>query len=276
MGKFSKFFGAPRSSKLPSTDAGDRIYAIGDIHGRYDLFRALLNKIEAHAATLPPGKATHVILVGDLIDRGPDSAKVLKLVYNIQKQTRNMTALLGNHEELMVRALSGEPGMLNAWIKLGGGPTLRSFGLEVPKGTYDLREFTQQVAQAVPREWVNWLQSMPLSARSGDYFFCHAGVRPGVAIKKQSRNDLLWIREEFLSNEDDHGVVVVHGHSVSSEVELRSNRIGIDTGAYKTNMLTALYLEGTERDIISCSFAAGEEQLDTPRAMATSSDANAA
>lgn len=261
MGKFSKFFGSSRSAKAPSTDAGDRIYAIGDIHGRHDLFRALLDKIEKHTSALPSGKTTHVILVGDLIDRGPESAQVLKFVYNVQRQSRNMTTLLGNHEELMVRALSGEPGMLNAWIKLGGGATLRSFGIDVPTGAYDLREFMQQVADAIPREWVDWLQTLPLSARSGDYFFCHAGVRPGVAIKKQSRNDLLWIREEFLSNEDDHGVVVVHGHSVSSEVEQRANRIGIDTGAYKTNVLTALYLEGTERDIISCEFAAEAQMM---------------
>jgi serine/threonine protein phosphatase 1 len=253
MGRFARIFGggSPAAAKAPSTDAGDRIYAIGDIHGRYDLFRALLDKIEAHAGALAPGKSTHVILVGDLIDRGPDSARVVKLVYNVQQQTRNMTVLLGNHEEMMIRALTGEPGILNAWIKLGGGATLRSFGLEPPTGDYDLREFTQKVANTIPKEWVGWMQSLPLSARSGDYFFCHAGVRPGVPVRKQSRNDLLWIREEFLSSTDDHGAVVVHGHSVSSEVELRHNRIGIDTGAYKTDVLTALYLEGTAREIIS-------------------------
>lgn len=237
--------------KSPSTAPGDRVYAIGDIHGRYDLLRKLLDQIEDHTATLPPAKSIHVILLGDLIDRGPDSARVLKLAYDVQRKTRNLFVLLGNHEELMIRALSGEPGMVGAWMKLGGRATLRSFGIEPPEGDYDLRAFTRQVSSAIPGEILEWLKALPLSARSGDYFFCHAGVRPGVALKRQVANDLLWIRDGFLDSEVDHGAVIVHGHSVATDVQLRYNRIGIDTGAYRTNLLTGLYLEGEQCEILS-------------------------
>jgi serine/threonine protein phosphatase 1 len=99
------------------------------------------------------------------------------------------------------------------------------------------------------------LKRLPLFARSGDYFFCHAGVRPGVALRRQTRNDLLWIREDFLTDESEHGAVIVHGHSIETEVTIRSNRIGIDTGAYRTGVLTALYLEGEQREIIAAKAA---------------------
>ena len=107
--------------RVPTTDNGDRIYAIGDVHGRYDLLCRIFEKIEAHSATLPPNRNTNIILLGDLIDRGPQSAQVLEFLFNLQKRNKNFTVLLGNHEELMIRAISGEPGMLRAWIKLGGG-----------------------------------------------------------------------------------------------------------------------------------------------------------
>lgn len=243
--------------RVPTTDNGDRIYAIGDVHGRYDLLCRIFEKIEAHSATLPPNRNTNIILLGDLIDRGPQSAQVLEFLFNLQKRNKNFTVLLGNHEELMIRAISGEPGMLRAWIKLGGGPTLRSFGIEPPEGEYDLPAFTKQVAKAIPPEYVSWLKSLPLSARSGDYFFCHAGVRPRLSLARQSRNDLLWIREEFLESEVDHGAVIVHGHSVATDVQLRNNRIGIDTGAYRTDVLTALFLEGEQCEILSTGQPAG-------------------
>jgi serine/threonine protein phosphatase 1 len=169
----------------------------------------------------------------------------------VQGSSDGLIVLMGNHEEAMLRALQREPGMLRAWMRIGGDATLRSFGLTPPAREEDQTEFIRRIGQVVPPQWLDWMRALPLVARSGDYFFCHAGIRPGVPLNRQSRADLLWIRDEFLEDPEPQGVVVVHGHSISAEVELRSNRIGIDTGAYKTGVLTALYLEGTRRDIIS-------------------------
>jgi serine/threonine protein phosphatase 1 len=235
----------------PGTGKGERIYAIGDIHGRLDLMSALLSKIEQHSAGLPRTRSIHLVMLGDVIDRGPSSAEVLSYLHGVQQETDRLILLRGNHEDMMLRSLEGEPGMMRAWIRVGGDATLRSFGIEPPESDSDIMSATRALAAKLPRNMLEWLRALPLTARSGDYLFCHAGVRPGVPIKRQSRADLLWIREEFLQDDSDHGAVVVHGHSVATEVEMRDNRIGIDTGAYRTGVLTAIYLEGGAREIIS-------------------------
>ncbi|WP_293884088.1 metallophosphoesterase family protein [Sphingomonas sp.] len=234
-----------------STQNGERIYAIGDVHGRLDLLKLLLARLELHSETLPDNQNMHLILLGDLVDRGPDSAETLRYVRNLSKQSDQLVTLLGNHEELMLRALSEEPGMLRAWSRSGGAETLRSFGFAPPERGCDEGRYIAQVKAAIPQDWLTWLASLPLSASSGDYFFCHAGIRPGTTLKRQARTDLLWIRDDFLDDNSDHGAVIVHGHSISREVEVRQNRIGIDTGAYQSDVLTALYLEGSVRKIIS-------------------------
>lgn len=240
---------------LPSTDSSERIYAIGDVHGRYDLLRVLLDKIGEHGAKLPPARSLHVVFLGDLVDRGPASAEVLRFLYEAQTQTDRIIVLLGNHEEAMLQAMAGDEEMLRIWLGVGGRATLRSFGIEPPRQGQEPRDVLRALRQAVPREWVSWLRNLPLTARSGDYFFCHAGVRPGVALRRQARKDLLWIRDEFLEDARDHGAVIVHGHSIEARVEIRPNRIGIDTGAYQTGILTALYLEGDVQEVISVSEA---------------------
>ncbi len=151
----------------------------------------------------------------------------------------------------MLRAINGEPGMFRAWMRIGGDATLKSFGIEPPARGSDCEGYAEKTARAIPSKWLHWLGTRPLSARSGDYFFCHAGIRPGVPLKQQKRSDLLWIRDEFLGDRSNHGAVIVHGHSISAEVEKMGNRIGVDTGAYRTGILTALYLEGTEQQIFS-------------------------
>ncbi len=236
---------------MPSTAEGERIYAIGDIHGRLDLMKDLLNRIEKHAASLPPARSVHIVILGDMVDRGPESAEVLRYLYGVQQATGRLIVLQGNHEELMLRALAGEPGMLRAWMRIGGSATIRSFGLEPPHRDDDQRAAVNDILKTIPAHLLDWIRALPLTARSGDYLFCHAGIRPGVALKRQKRADLLWIRDEFLEDPQDHGVMVVHGHSVSTDVEMRGNRIGIDTGAYRTGILTGLYLEGEDRQIIS-------------------------
>jgi serine/threonine protein phosphatase 1 len=235
----------------PATEDGERIYAVGDIHGRADLLQAMFDKLEAHNDRNPHLAGPTVILLGDMIDRGPDSARVLRLVKAIQEQTDRLVVLMGNHELLMVKALEGYPGMLSAWLKSGGDQTLRSYGVDPEELGDNPIVAASIISQAIPDETVQWLSQLPLSARSGDYMFCHAGVRPGVALAAQKADDLLWIRREFLSDERDHGAMIVHGHSIETEVQLRSNRIGIDTGAYRSGVLTALYVEGNKRELIA-------------------------
>lgn len=246
-------------ANLPATGKGERIYAIGDIHGRYDLMKHLIEMIEDHAAKQPGAKAAHIMILGDMIDRGPDSDKVIR---SIRRRARkgDVTVLMGNHEEIMLRAMDGEPGVMKSWLRFGGVQTLRSFGIDPPTDDFDQPELTRKLKEAIPESWVEWLRQLPISARSGDYFFCHAGLRPGIDLNRQSRKDLLWIRDEFLDNDDTHGVVVVHGHSISPDVELRHNRIGVDTGAYRTGMLTAVYLEDRRCEILSTAAPLAPDQ----------------
>lgn len=243
-----RFVSAP---KAPAAARGERIYAIGDVHGCHDLLRSLIDQIGKHAQRLDDRVVNHIVLLGDLVDRGPASAEVLDFVYRLQKQHKEVIVLQGNHERMMVGALDGEPGVLRAWLKTGGRETLESFDIDPADLPEEPRAAAARLATKIPAEWINWLRSLPLTAKSGDYFFCHAGVRPGIPLDRQSRHDLLWIREEFLGDQSDHGCMVVHGHSISAEVEIRPNRLGIDTGAYRTGVLSALYLEGDQRDIIS-------------------------
>lgn len=232
-------------SNLPGTASDDRVYAIGDVHGRFDLLTELLDDISYHSRTLSRSKNVHIILLGDLIDRGPQSFEVLEYAYRAQRR-RKVTVLLGNHEEIMLRAIDGEPGVMKSWLRFGGKATLRSFGIEPPSSgeDFDPIDLGRRLRDTIPEKWLEWLRSRPISARSGDYLFCHAGIRPGVPLNRQSRSDMLWIRDDFLASDVPHGVVVVHGHSISPDVELRHNRVGLDTGAYRTGVLTAAYLEG--------------------------------
>lgn len=237
--------------KRPSTARNERIYAVGDVHGRYDLLKQLMSAIEAHHDRLPPTDTTYVVFLGDLVDRGPDTALVLEHLFESSRKNSNIIILRGNHEDMMLRSLAREPGMLRAWMRIGGRATMRSFGLEPPDPDSDPGAFFESADRRIPSRLMDWLNSLPLSAKSGDYFFCHAGVRPGVALARQKRSDMLWIRDDFLKSDVPHGAIVVHGHSVSLEVESRPNRIGIDTGAYRTGVLTALYLEATDRELLT-------------------------
>lgn len=240
---------------MPRTELGERVYAIGDVHGCHDLLRALLDRIGDHYAALEPAAALHIVFLGDIIDRGPDSFKVMELLYDLHTRTNRVLVLRGNHEEVMLQVLAGDVEMLAPWMKFGGASTVRSFGLAPFRSGDNVAQYLAQLRAAVPPEWVTWLKRLPLTARSGDYFFCHAGVRPGVPLRRQTRNDLLWIRDDFLDDDRSHGAVIIHGHSIEAQVEVRPNRIGIDTGAYRTGELTALYLEGDAYEVLSVTRA---------------------
>jgi serine/threonine protein phosphatase 1 len=159
--------------------------------------------------------------------------------------------LLGNHEEVLLRVIAGDSTVVQSWLQFGGLECLQSYGVKLAQiRRRSAEEVVEIVRAAVPREHVEFLESFGDSCRFGDYLFVHAGIRPGIEVDQQSQSDLRWIRDPFLYDETDHGFVVVHGHTITDEVEERSNRIGIDTGAYRSGVLTALAIEGTERWLV--------------------------
>ncbi|HEU4650044.1 MAG TPA: metallophosphoesterase [Croceibacterium sp.] len=240
-----------RRGPAPSETApGERVYAIGDVHGRLDLLRRLLRTIEADAHGHP---LTRIVVLGDLIDRGPHSRQVLELLRRrAQREPERVVVLLGNHEDLMLASVRGEAAAQRAWLRAGGEATLRSY--RVDPGAFaalPAAERARLLRRVVGAQMLGWLAARPLAHRSGDYFFCHAGVRPGVSLSKQRREDLLWIRRAFLASDTAHGAVIVHGHSVSAQPEVAPNRIGIDTGAHRSGELTAVGLQGPCRWLLS-------------------------
>ena len=230
---------------LPAIPPGQRVYAAGDIHGRLDLFEALVAAIEADDAAAGPADTT-VILLGDLVDRGPGSAGVIELAREWQ-QRRKVRVLAGNHEEMFLRSFT-EPDMFRHFLRHGGRETILSYGVS----SYQFAKTTLEEAQSlmnavVPLQDRAFLEGFEDMIAIGDYVFVHAGIDPRVPLQEQKRHDLRWIREPFLSHPDPHELVVVHGHTIRDAPDDCGNRIGIDTGAFMSGRLTALALEGTER-----------------------------
>ena len=241
---------SPRREQGPAGARGYRAYAVGDIHGRVDLLEHLLAKIHADLQHRPAPK-TLLVFVGDLVDRGPSSAQVIERLRCYRRDGVRPVFLLGNHEEVLLRIIAGDSSVVESWLKFGGLQCLQSYGVTLASIRGRSAEQVVEIVRAsVPPEHVEFLESFADSCRFGDYLFVHAGIRPGVEVDQQSQADLRWIREPFLFDETDHGFVVVHGHTITDEVEERPNRIGIDTGAYRSGVLTALALEGTERWLI--------------------------
>ena len=237
----------------PRTPRGRRAYAIGDVHGRLDLLDQLLSQIEEDIDHRPSRKNALVFL-GDLMDRGPDSRGVIERLRHYRHDRLKPYFLMGNHEEVLLRLLQGERGILTSWLKYGGAQCLASYGLDA--GQLDVRAETAAIAairSVIPSSHVEFISSFADTLRFGDYLFVHAGIRPGIDLELQSQSDLRWIRSPFLEDRSDHGMVVVHGHTISNEVEIEHNRIGIDTGAYRTGRLTALAVDGEERWLLDTS-----------------------
>ena len=263
-----KLFQKLRSNKaqaLAEIPAGQRVYAMGDIHGRLDLFEALIEAIEQDDASADPAD-TMVILLGDLVDRGPDSKGVLARARAWQQQ-RAVRILAGNHEEMFLRSFE-EAEILRHFLRHGGKETVLSYGVSLEDYlSAELKDVQAMLVRHVPQEDRSFVSSFEDMIRVGDYLFVHAGIEPGKALEEQATSDLRWIREPFLSHTDPHGPVVVHGHTISRSPEDRGNRIGIDTGAYRSGRLTALVLEGTTRRFIEASegddgaIAAGPREL---------------
>src|SRR4051812_23685179 len=240
-------------SQLPSGPRGQRAYVVGDIHGRLDLLDQLLAKIDEDLKARPVRK-TLLVFVGDLIDRGPHSAQVIERLRTYRRAGVRPIFLLGNHEEVLLRILRGDRALIASWLRFGGMQCLESYGVnakELARGKD--QDALVTIQRAVPQKHVQFLESFIDTCRFGDYLFVHAGIRPGVELEQQSQTDLRWIREPFLFDQTDHGFTVVHGHTIAPAVEERANRIGIDTGAYRTGVLTALIIDGSERRFIDTS-----------------------
>jgi serine/threonine protein phosphatase 1 len=227
---------------------GQRVYAVGDIHGRLDLFEALVAAIDADDAAAAPADTT-VVLLGDLVDRGADSAGVIALA-RAWKQRRRVRILAGNHEEMFLRSF-GSLETFRHFLRHGGRETALSYGVNrAAFAAAELKEAQAMMCAAVPAEDIAFLEGFEDMITIGDYLFVHAGIDPRVPIAEQKIHDLRWIREPFLSNAGAYDQVVIHGHTISEAPEDCGNRIGIDTGAFMTGRLTALALEGTGRRYI--------------------------
>ncbi|WP_395622965.1 metallophosphoesterase family protein [Sphingomonas daechungensis] len=227
-----------------------RAYAIGDIHGRLDLLEDILERVEEDDALRGRARTT-LIFLGDLIDRGPQSAQVVERLRRYRPGFAKAVFLMGNHEEVLLRILAGEIDILADWLRFGGAECARSYGidprdLEMRDGSAALK----MLRDSIPKEHLKFLSSFVDTASFGNHLFVHAGIRPGVTLSHQLPEDLRWIRSPFLEDNTDHGQVVVHGHTISQKVDVRPNRIGIDTGAYRTGVLTALGVEGGEHWIL--------------------------
>jgi serine/threonine protein phosphatase 1 len=222
---------------------GDRVYAIGDVHGRSDLLDRLYRLIRLDADNEPPGRRV-VVHLGDYVDRGPDSRGVIERVMAPPLPGFQPVALIGNHD-FMMRAFLADPRQVGpGWMMNGAAATLASYGVDPPQRIEggELERAARDLDAALPARHRAFLDRLAPLYRDDRFLFVHAGIRPGIAPEAQTLDDLIWIREEFLDSPADHGAIVVHGHSITREPDFRPNRIGIDTGAYRSGRLTALRL----------------------------------
>lgn len=241
----------------PAAPGGMRLYAIGDVHGRDDLLENLLRRIARDAASARDGLRNVLIFLGDYVDRGLQSKQVLDrltsgLLGGDALAGFETIFLKGNHEAAMLEFLR-DAKFGRTWKYYGGLETLHSYGVAELTLSDDPRDFERardHFEAVLPGPHRHFLQTLSVSAELGGYFFVHAGVRPGVALSRQLEEDMLWIRDEFLESRASFGKVIVHGHTPREEATFRMNRIGIDTGAYMTGVLTALVLEGTSQRLI--------------------------
>ncbi len=246
---FPKFFNKKtQDERRANVPEGQRFYAIGDIHGRRDLFATLIEAIEEDDAACTPATST-VVLLGDLVDRGPDSAGVIETARQWGKR-RQVRCIAGNHEEMFLESFDDRE-MLRHFLKHGGRETMLSYGIKKKRyNELTLKELQAELNELVPAKHRKFLQAMEDMVIAGDYVFVHAGIDPKRSVQDQKTSDLRWIRERFLKHGDPLSHVVVHGHTIFEEMNHTDHRIGIDTGAFRTGTLTALVLEGDSRRVI--------------------------
>ena len=228
----------------PSVPDGVRIYAIGDLHGRVDLLETMLRQIDFDCSRFPIPRPI-VVFLGDYVDRGPASREVLDCLI-ARGRSAETVFLKGNHEAILLDFLR-KPSVLEEWRRYGGLETLVSYGLKpsINPGLVELVELGRAFAKIFPDDHRQFLAELMPSFSCGDFYFAHAGIRPGVRLRDQRETDLLWIRDDFLLCEESFEKFVVHGHTPVSEPDVRSNRVNIDTGAAQTGRLTCLIIEGS-------------------------------
>jgi len=229
-----------------------RVYAVGDIHGRVDLLRTLNSRIVSDAARFDDDCENIVIYLGDYVDRGDQSREVISTLIDDPLEDFSRVHLCGDHERYLLQFLK-DPDVGSTWLFNGGDATLRSYGVDLEDPAFGREGWPwvqQRLIDGLPARHLAFLRDLDLQHVEGDYLFVHAGVRPGAALDRQDETDLLWIREDFLHSTEQFGKMIVHGHTVTADVEVHLNRIGIDTGAYMSDTLSCLVLEGGSRRFI--------------------------
>lgn len=234
-----------------SAPPGLRLYAIGDIHGCLEQLEALFASIDSDLAANPV-QDHEIITLGDYVDRGPDSRGVIEFLAR-QHQSRPLTCLRGNHDQRMLEFMDIPEEIGEAFLFFGGRELLESYGLD-PSASHGISALAREFRRAVARNHVEFVDNLELSASRGDYFFCHAGIRPGVPLDAQQPNDLLWIREEFLIHQHPHPKVIIHGHTPRDTVDIQPNRINVDTCCFQSGVLSCVVLEGKSHRFLQTGY----------------------
>jgi serine/threonine protein phosphatase 1 len=225
-----------------SVPEGTLVFAIGDVHGRADLLKTLLTFIGGHSES---GNAKTVVIgLGDYVDRGPDSAGAIDALCDFRRHNNiELVWLRGNHEAMFANFLEAPNRIGPEWLEQGGLETIRSYGCDVGRRPYDFDKVRDDMARRLPIHHIRFLESLRSSLTIGDFFFCHAGVRPNIALTSQSERDLMWIRSGFADRDAPFAKVIIHGHTPVATPDVRTHRINIDTGAYLSGVLTCLAID---------------------------------
>lgn len=249
---FSRQKAPPAGTFRP--DEGHLVYAVGDIHGRADLLDRLLDTLAADRQVRWGVDQCTLVFLGDYVDRGFHSKQVLDRLLSLSLDWADVVCLKGNHEDMMLDFML-DPMANEAWLQYGGLATLASYGVAVAEnpdtGAPDSVKASKDLQEVLPDEHFLFLRDAPLSYQSGEYFFVHAGIRPGVPLHAQDPHDMTFIRQDFTESTKDHGVRVVHGHTGVQNPLLLPNRIAVDTIAYATGRLTAAAIQNDTVDFIS-------------------------
>lgn len=238
----------------PRSDTGDAlVYAVGDVHGCYDLLTAMLRRIKDDAQEHARGRRPILVMLGDYVDRGPHAARVMTALARLARHGEyELHLLMGNHEAWFLDFIDA-PEEAADWLRFGGRETLASYGVVPPEedAAQDLVRARDDLLERMPVAHLSLLRQLEMMAVVGDYAFVHAGIRPGTPLDEQARDDLLWIREPFLGSDARFDKRIVHGHSWAGvEVTPRPNRIALDTGAYETGVLSAVRLDGLTCEVL--------------------------
>lgn len=256
-----KVSSSPVLAQSAATPPGLLVFAFGDVHGQFELLNRMLQKIRVEVASTS-GLRAHIIGLGDYIDRGPDSARVLDLLVGLSRdRSLDFTALKGNHEDVFLQFLDKPKEIGPLWMQIGGEDTLHSYGLSLP-GRPAASEFLKvrdDLASRLPTAHLSLMLNLSTRLTLADYFFCHAGIRHGVPLEDQSDQDLMWLRKGHTRDGEHLEKIIVHGHKPVMKPEIRPYRINVDTGAYLTGVLSCVVLDGNQVRAIQVSHSSGTE-----------------